>query len=103
MPTARRTILRRARHDARTFADRLPFVTAAGRVDRVVTPRCVFRRVDGALRVESLRPGTSPDELRPATGFPLTVNQDIPRTPVPTGDELRALQEIDPEGTRRLG
>ena len=38
MPTARRTIIWRTRHDTRTFVAELPFVTATGNVDRVVTP-----------------------------------------------------------------
>jgi glutaconate CoA-transferase subunit B len=57
MPTARRTILWRTRHDPRTFVERLSFVTAAGNVDRVVTPLCVFRRIDGRLQIESIHAG----------------------------------------------
>jgi glutaconate CoA-transferase subunit B len=44
MSTANRIILWRTRHDPRTFVEKLPFVTGAGNVDRVVTPLCVFRR-----------------------------------------------------------
>src|SRR5581483_7755451 len=38
MPTARRVILWRTQHNRRVFVERLDFVTAAGNVDRVVTP-----------------------------------------------------------------
>ena len=59
LPTARRVVLWRVRHDCRTFVERLDFVTGAGNVDRVVTPLAVLRpRPDtGALGVESVHPG----------------------------------------------
>ena len=98
MPTARRTILWRTRHDTRTFVSELPFVTAAGNVDRVVTPLCVLRRVDGVLDVESVHPFSGPDAVRLATGFAVDVGPDTPITPTPTHEELAALREIDPTG-----
>jgi glutaconate CoA-transferase subunit B len=98
MPTARRTILWRTRHDLRTFVSELPFVTAAGNVDRVVTPLCVLRRADGLLAVESVHPFSSPDAVRAATGFPVTVGPNTPTTPAPTDAELAALREVDPAG-----
>ena len=98
MPTARRTILWRTRHDARTFVAELSFVTAAGNADRVVTPLCVFRRVDGLLDVESIHPWSSPDEVRDRTGFPVTVGPETPITPPPTDEEQRMLRTIDPTG-----
>ncbi len=101
MPTARRTLLWRTRHDPRTFVERVPFVTAAGNVDRVVTPLCVFRRVDGRLAVESVHEGVAPEALRAATGFAVAVDEATPRTPPPSAAELHALDEIDPAGIRR--
>jgi glutaconate CoA-transferase, subunit B len=98
MPTARRTILWRTRHDARTFVPELPFVTAAGNVDRVVTPLCVLRRIDGQLDVESVHPFSSVDEVSAATGFPVNVSTATPITPAPNADELAVLGEIDPDG-----
>jgi glutaconate CoA-transferase subunit B len=100
LPTARRTILWRTRHDARTFVERLPFVTAAGNVDRVVTPLCVFRRVEGRLAVESVHEGVAIEELRARTGFAIAVDERTPRTPAPTEMELAALAEVDPGGSR---
>jgi glutaconate CoA-transferase subunit B len=98
MPTAGRTILWRTRHDPRTFVRELSFVTAAGNVDRVVTPLCVFKRVDGTLTVESVHATSSPDEVRAQTGFPVEVSPATPITPPPTPDERTALQGIDPAG-----
>jgi glutaconate CoA-transferase, subunit B len=98
MPTARRTILWRTRHDPRSFVERLDFVTAAGNVDRVVTPLCVFQRRDGILEVESIHPGVTPEALRAATGFGIEVDGSTAVTPAPTEDELAALAEVDPTG-----
>ncbi len=100
MPTAKRVLLWRAKHDPRVFVDTLDFVTAAGNVERVVTPLCVFRRVGERLAVETVHPGVSPDEVRSQTGFPVEVDARTPTTPPPTTEELAALAEIDPGRVR---
>lgn len=97
MPSARRVILWRTKHDRRSFVDHLDFVTAAGNVDRVVTPLCVFVRRQGRLEVESLHPGVTPDRLREQTGFAVAVDDTTPVTLPPTHVELALLAEIDPE------
>jgi glutaconate CoA-transferase subunit B len=99
LPTAKRTILWRTRHDPRTFVEKLAFVTAAGNVDRVVTPLCVFVRRDGRLQVESIHPYSSPEEVRQQTGFAIKT-EGVPWTPVPTAEELAALQAVDPAHVR---
>jgi glutaconate CoA-transferase subunit B len=101
MPTAKRTILWRTKHDRRTFVDRLDFVTAAGNVDRVVTPLGIFVCRDGRLTVESLHPGITPQAFRDATGFPVEIGPDTPLTPPPTNEEVTALRAIDPGGVAR--
>jgi glutaconate CoA-transferase subunit B len=98
MPSARRTILWRARHDPRVFVPKLDFVTAQGNVDRVVTPLCIFRRRDAKLVVESIHPGVSPRQLIAATGFTIEVEESTLVTPAPTAPELAALHAVDPEG-----
>jgi glutaconate CoA-transferase, subunit B len=101
MPTARRVILWRTKHDPRTFVERLDFVTAAGNVDRVVTPLGIFVRHDHRLEVESLHPGVTPDAFREATGFAVAVGPETPVTPTPTVEELMVLRAIDPGGVVR--
>jgi glutaconate CoA-transferase subunit B len=101
MPTARRVILWRTRHDPRTFVERLDFVTAAGNVDRVVSPLGVFVRRDGRLVVESLHPGVTPEGFKAATSFALDIGPETPLTPPPTTEELAALRAIDPAGVAR--
>lgn len=97
MPRAKRTILWRTKHDPRVFVETLDFVTAEGNVDRVVTPLCVFQRVDGRLQVESIHPGVSPETVRAATGFAISVDEATPVTPPPTAAELAALTRVDPD------
>jgi len=99
MPTAKRVILWRTRHDRQTFVDQVSFVTATGNVDRVVTPLCVFRGIDGELQLESVHPGVSFDRVQAATGWGL---QPAPETVTPTEAELRALYEVDPERVRDI-
>lgn len=102
MPTAGRVILWRTQHNRRVFVERLDFVTGSGNVDRVVTPLCVFRRMDGRLRVEALLPGATAEGVREETGFDLGPEGAWETMPEPTADELRALEAIDPERVRLL-
>jgi glutaconate CoA-transferase, subunit B len=98
MPSARRTILWRTKHDPLVFVPKLDFVTATGNVDRVVTPLCTFRRRDGRLVVESVHPGVSSDQLIAATGFEIDVDESTLITPEPTEIEIAVLAAVDPEG-----
>jgi glutaconate CoA-transferase, subunit B len=98
MPRAKRTLIWRTKHDRRVFVEHLDFVTAAGNVDRVVTPLCVFRRVDGALIVESRHSWASPEHLVEATGFAITVDSSTPVTPELSTNERNVLTRIDPNG-----
>lgn len=98
MPRAKRTILWRTKHDPRVFVERLDFVTAEGNVDRVVTPLCVFQRVDGVLTVESIHAWASPEEIVQATGFQVSVDGSTPVTRPVTDEERLAIREIDPAG-----
>jgi glutaconate CoA-transferase subunit B len=102
MPTAGRVILWRTQHRRRTFVERLDFVTAAGNVDRVVTPLCIFQRRHGNLAVEMLMPGASAEQVRENTAFDLGPAGAWPSLPPPTRQELAALEGIDPNGVRRM-
>lgn len=102
MPTARRVILWRTQHTPRVFVAKLDFVTAAGNVDRVVTPLCVFQRRAGRLTVEALMPGVRAEQVRANTGFDVGADEDWPSLAPPSAAELQALAEIDPHVVRRL-
>jgi glutaconate CoA-transferase subunit B len=100
MPTAGRVILWRSQHSRRVFVDQLDFVTAAGNVDRVVTPLCVFQRREGLLQVDSLLPGATPEQILQNTSFPLDQSSPWPHLAPPTPCELAALESVDPHGVR---
>jgi glutaconate CoA-transferase subunit B len=100
MAQAGRTVIWRAAHDARTFVDKVDFVTQTGRLTRIVTPLAVFEMREGGLELGSVHPGASPGEVAERTGFPLNVSETIPETYPPSAEELAALGEIDPEGVR---
>lgn len=70
---------------------------------RVVTDLAVldFESPDRTLRVRSLHPGVTAEDVQAATGFPLDVPGDVPVTRLPTDAELRLIREVlDPAGLR---
>jgi len=95
IPTARKVIIWRTRHDRRTFVEKVDFVTTRGNVWKIVTPLCVFGVKDGKLQLESVHPTSSLKEVEENTGFPLNYG-DVVYTPPPTPQELAALRQIDP-------
>ncbi len=68
----------------------------------IVTDLCVmdFGGADHAIRVVSLHPGVTLDQVRAATGFALEIAADIATTRLPTEDELAIIAALDPTGIR---
>ncbi|MBX6751344.1 MAG: CoA-transferase [Micromonosporaceae bacterium] len=53
------------------------------------------------MRIRSVHPGVTVDEVLAATGFPLIVGDEVPTTREPDETELRLIREvIDPHGAR---
>jgi hypothetical protein len=53
------------------------------------------------MRLRSVHPGVSVDEVVAATGFELSIPDVVPDSRLPTPDELELIREvIDPESTR---
>ena len=101
IPTAKRAIIWRTKHDRRTFTPRVDFITAQGNVSEIVTPLCVFTMYQGQLILKSVHPYTTIDEVAENTAFPIRYFS-IETTPPPTAEELRALEEIDPLDLRNI-
>lgn len=60
-----------------------------------------FETPERVMRVRSLHPGVSLDEVHDATGFELVVPEDVPDTRLPTPEELQLVREVlDPRETR---
>ncbi|MCW2772537.1 MAG: putative CoA transferase beta subunit, partial [Nocardioides sp.] len=106
------------KHSARVFVEKVDTVsgvgpklakeagTAAARfndIHRVVSNLGVFdvKGPDDSLRLLSVHPGVTVDDVREATGFDLQVDSDVPETRVPTTEELVIIREVlDPKGLR---
>ncbi len=102
MPTARRVILWRTRHDPRTFVESVPFATASGNVSYVVTPLCIFKRRGELLSVASIHAYATWEEVRRQTGWPVDAGPETPVTPPPTQAERSALEALDPGMVRLI-
>lgn len=101
IPTAKRAIIWRTKHDKRTFVNKVDFVTTRGNIDKIVTPLCVFKMYKGELILESIHPTSSIEEVADNTGFDIRYI-DIKETPAPTQEELRLLSKIDPNDYRNI-
>lgn len=107
-------------HNRRNFVPKVDFVTAAGNLEGAesrrraglkhegprycFTPRCVFDFDPATLRmrVKSVHPGHSLEEIAAETGFAFDVAGDAGTTVPPTADELRVLRGVvDPQGALR--
>lgn len=94
------------RHTSRTFVERVDFISGVGaplgNVHRVVTNLGTFDLDGGALRLRTIHPGVTVDEVRENTGFDLTIADDLVPTRDPTPDELRLIREVfDPNDRRK--
>ncbi|MFD4004272.1 CoA-transferase subunit beta [Streptomyces rubiginosohelvolus] len=106
------------RHSPRVFVERVDMICGVGhdsaraagpsatrfhRIPRVVSDLGVFdfATPDRSMRLASLHPGVTVDQVREATGFALTVPADVPNTRAPSPAELALIREvIDPARTR---
>ncbi|MFV0238724.1 MAG: CoA-transferase subunit beta [Lacrimispora sphenoides] len=101
IPTAKRAILWRTKHDKRTFVNQVDFVTTRGNVERIITPLCIFKMENGEMVLDTIHPTSSIEEIQENTGFPIKYSH-IAYTPLPTKEELSALKRIDPGDFRNI-
>jgi acyl CoA:acetate/3-ketoacid CoA transferase beta subunit len=101
------------RHSRRVFVERVDMVCGVGydhadgaphhRIPRVVSDLGVFdfATPDRSMRLVSLHPGVTVEQVREATSFDLAVPDGVPATREPTAEELRLVREVlDPDNTR---
>jgi acyl CoA:acetate/3-ketoacid CoA transferase beta subunit len=96
-------------HSTRVFVEKVDMVSGVGTdrgVDvplrRVVTNLAVLDLggPDRSMRLVSVHPGVTVDEVQEATGFALHVD-DVTESRLPTDTELRLIREVlDPKGLR---
>jgi acyl CoA:acetate/3-ketoacid CoA transferase beta subunit len=106
------------KHSTRVFVDHVDVVSGVGPrrareagpaasrfhdIHRIVTNLAVLdvKGDDDTLRLLSVHPGVSVDEVRAATGCPLQVAAEVPETRTPTTEELVLIREVlDPRNLR---
>lgn len=69
---------------------------------RIVTDLCVmdFGGPDHAIRVISLHPGVSFEQVQEATGFGLLQADGLAETPLPSAGQLEVIRQLDPHDVR---
>jgi acyl CoA:acetate/3-ketoacid CoA transferase beta subunit len=100
------------KHSARVFVEQVDMVCGVGydqpgrgpfhEIRRVVTNLAVldFDTPDHSMRLASVHPGVTVDEVVEATGFALDVSAVV-ETRLPTDEELQLIREVlDPKGLR---
>jgi glutaconate CoA-transferase subunit B len=105
-------------HDPRTFVERLHFRSGMGWGDGpghrerlglpggprlCVTNLCVmdFHPQSRRMRLRSVHPGVSVEDVRAATGFDLVVEGEVPETPPPSAEEVALIRRLDPTAARK--
>ncbi len=106
-------------HDRRKFVRHVDFITSPGYIDgpgareaaglppgtgpyKVISTLAVmgFDEKTRRMKVESLHPGVSRQEVIENTGFELLFADPLPVTPEPTDEELEILRrQVDPQGS----
>ena len=105
-------------HSTKVFVEKVDVVSGIGydraaalgprasrfhEIRRVVSNLGVFdfETPDHRMRLRSLHPGVSQDEVVAATGFELAIPDEVPETRAPSAAELALIRErIDPSGLR---
>ena len=106
------------KHSGRVFVERVDIVSGVGPklakeagpaaaryndIHRIVSNLGVFdvKGADDRVRLLSVHPGVTVDQIREATGFELDLPADVPVTREPTLEELTLIREVlDPKGLR---
>lgn len=101
VPTAGRVLVWRTRHNKKSIVKKCDFITSQGNVDLLVTPLCVFKKIEGKLKLLSIHPTSSLEEVLAQTGFDIPV-KEYPSTAPPSREEMAALAKLDPGNIRSV-
>jgi len=102
-------------HEKKRFVEKVDFITTPGYLQggdtrkkaglvvggtyKVITHLGIFGFDEQSkkMRLETLHPGVTVEEVRERTGFELLIPDQISYTKAPTDEELRILRELDPD------
>jgi glutaconate CoA-transferase subunit B len=100
------------RHSRVTFVEKLDFVSGLGHSPErqrghgaryLISDLGQFDWAGGRMRLTTVHPDITIEQVQKKTGFPLEIAPDVHETPEPTPEEIRLLrEEIDPLGVRKL-
>lgn len=100
------------RHSKVTFVEKIDICSGLGHSSArkrgkgavyLVSDLGQFDFAHGVMRLISIHPGVTVDQIQRHTGFPLEIAPDLIETPLPTEHELSLLRyQIDPLGIRKL-
>ena len=105
------------RHDTRTFVPKIDFISGVGFPDGKPSicggsgPQCVitnlayltFDENSKRMKIGTIHPGITFEQVKQSTGFELIVPEDIRKTIPPTEEEINVLRnKVDPLGIRKL-
>ena len=115
---AGRTVIWTTNHSKRTMVEKVDFITGQGYLDgkvdrrslgaigsgpsKVITNMGVFDFQNGEMRVKSIHPGFTIDDVLDKTGFELITPEMIEETRKPTEKELKIIEKIDPDHIREV-
>ena len=94
------------RQSRRSFVNEIDFCTSPGNTPGaargpsvVVTDLGVYHfDEDGEMRLDTLHPGSTLDDVHAAMEWPVRVSPELAETPAPSSEELRLMREVlDPE------
>jgi len=104
-------------HEKRRFPEKVDYLTSVGWIDgpegrkkaglnwggpdKVITDLAImgFDEKTKQMKIESIHPGKTIEEVQEKTGFKLIIPKEIPTTEPPTVEEIKILREkVDPTG-----
>ena len=113
-----RTIFFVANHAKRVFVEEVDFRSGVGygkerkeenlgwgAPEKIITNLCIldFDEETGRMRLKSIHPGVTVDDVKNNTDFDLLIPEPVPETEPPSDEELHWIREIiDPSGISRL-
>lgn len=115
-----KTVIWAARHNPRIFVERVDLITGQGYLSgersrekegipvggpqKVITNLCIMDFEPGSrkMRLVSLHPGVTLQQVKESTGFELLTPPDVSQTEPPSPEVLEFIRKIDPYKVREL-